>query len=249
MTRIDSSQVFTAHVDAWQTHGRLFEPYGGGTAEFAGWRLMASGLAYPYLNAACVTDPILAEVAAARAWYRDRGLPWGTVVSAGSLWRHGRLLLRQRLMAAQRATSATSAAPFGLVLRNVGADEFETVVAVDNGAFGSGAEAARAWLEPLCRFDEVDVVLGEIDGRAVATGYATNCDGYAGPSLYLGGIGVVPAARRRGVASALVAWLLDRGFARGARFAHLQTDSESAARVYARLGFEQFNGIDIYTEQ
>jgi hypothetical protein len=46
-----------------------------------------------------------------------------------------------------------------------------------------------------------------------------------------------------------VAWLLDRGFARGARFAHLQTDSESAARVYARLGFEQFNGIDIYTEQ
>jgi len=246
---IDSSQVFTAHVDAWQTHGRLFEPYGGGTAELAGWRLMASGLPYPYLNAACVTDPTLADIDAADAWYRDRRLPWGTVVSAGSIWRHGKLLLRQRLMAAPPATSATAAAPSGLVLRSVGANEFETVVAVDNGAFGSGAAASRAWLKPLCLFDDVDVVLGEVDGLAVATGYATTCDGYAGPSLYLGGIGVVPAARRRGVASALVTWLLDRGFARGARFAHLQTDSESAARVYARLGFEEFNGIDIYTEQ
>lgn len=249
MKAIDSSQVFTAHVDAWQTHGRLFEPYGGGAAELAGWRLMASGLPYPYLNAACVTDPTLANIDEARAWYRARRLPWGTVVPAGTLWCHGRLLLRQRLMAALPAASAIAAAPSGLVLRSVGAEEFETVVAVDNGAFGSGAEAARAWLKPLCSFDEVDVVLGEIDGLAVATGYATTCSGYAGRSLYLGGIGVVPAARRRGIASELVTWLLARGFAKGARLAHLQTDSESAARVYARLGFEEFNGIDIYAEQ
>jgi GNAT superfamily N-acetyltransferase len=243
---LDSSKVFTAHVDAWQTHGRLFEPFGGGTAELAGWRLMASGLPYPYLNAACVTDPAVADISAAQAWYRDRGLPWGTVVRSGSAWPHGRLLLTQRLMALLPARSAT-AAPSGLILRSAGGDDLETVVAVDNGAFGSGAGAARAWLGPLCRFDDVEVVLAEIEGAAVATGYATTCDGYAGPSLYVGGIGVLPAARRRGVASALLRWLLDRGFDRGARLAHLQTDSDGAARVYARLGFAEFNGIDIYT--
>jgi hypothetical protein len=44
-------------------------------------------------------------------------------------------------------------------------------------------------------------------------------------------------------------WLLAPGFEAGARFAHLQTDSNGAARVYERLGFEEFSGIDIYDGQ
>jgi predicted GNAT family acetyltransferase len=42
--------------------------------------------------------------------------------------------------------------------------------------------------------------------------------------------------------------LVTPGFERGARFAHLQTDADNAARVYERLGFEHFGGIDIYVE-
>ncbi len=245
---IDSSQVFTAHVDAWQTHGRLFEPYGGGAADLAGWRLMASGLPYPYLNAACVTDLAVADVETARAWYRARALPWGTIVPSGSTWPHGRLLLRQSLMALEPAGLSEAAGPAELVFRRAGGDEIETVVSVDSAAFGSATDAAQAWLAPLCLFPEVEVALGYLDDRAVATGYATFCDGLAGPSLYLGGIGVVPSARRRGVASALVSWLVARGLARGAGFAHLQTDSEGAARVYAKLGFAERSRIDIYAE-
>ena len=67
--------------------------------------------------------------------------------------------------------------------------------------------------------------------------------------MYLGGIAVLPATRQRGVAAALSSWLLAPGFAAGARFAHLQTDSNGAARVYERLGFEEFSGIDIYDGQ
>jgi hypothetical protein len=44
-------------------------------------------------------------------------------------------------------------------------------------------------------------------------------------------------------------WLLAQGFQAGAKFAHLQTDSDGAVAVYKRLGFEEFNGIDIYLEQ
>ena len=62
MSSLDPFQVFTAHCDAWQVQGRLREPYGGGAAEFEGWRLMASGLSYAHLNAACVTDPALADI-------------------------------------------------------------------------------------------------------------------------------------------------------------------------------------------
>ena len=73
--------------------------------------------------------------------------------------------------------------------------------------------------------------------------------GEAGRAFYLGGIGVLPDARRRGVAAALSSWLVVRGFEQGAELAHLQTESDDAARVYARLGFEQFSGIDIYSRR
>jgi len=63
----------------------------------------------------------------------------------------------------------------------------------------------------------------------------------------VGGIGVLPTARRRGVGAALSSWLVARAFEHGAVLAHLQTESDGAARVYARLGFDEFNGIDIYT--
>jgi ribosomal protein S18 acetylase RimI-like enzyme len=207
---------------------------------------MASGLAYAYLNAACVTDPELADVGVARAWYAERNLPWGVIVPSGSPWPHGRRLLSEQLMATTPSTFSDAPTPPGLVLRRAGTADLDDVVAVDNGAFASSPAEARAWLGPLCRSSEVHVVIGTLDGEPVAVGYGTECDGEAGASLYVGGIGVLPQARRRGIAAAVVTWLAKPGFDAGARFAHLQTVSAEAARLYRRLGFSDFNGIDIY---
>jgi len=43
-------------------------------------------------------------------------------------------------------------------------------------------------------------------------------------------------------------WLLARGFARGARLAHLHSDTATAAAVYARLGFADAGELDLYPE-
>ena len=134
----------------------------------------------------------------------------------------------------------------GLALRRAGIGDLDDLVAVDNAAFGSSPAAARAWLGRLCGFDEVLVTIGVLDGLPVAAGYATPATGELATTLYIGGIGVVPSARRRGVAASLVSYLLTAGLEGGACFAHLQTDSLAAARLYGRLGFEHYGGIDIY---
>jgi ribosomal protein S18 acetylase RimI-like enzyme len=246
--QVDSSRAFAALGDAWQAQGRLREPFGGGAARFQGWRLMASGLRYGYLNVGCVTDLDLADVEIARAWYSDRHTAWSALVPAGSPWPHGRLLLTHRVMALQPAAFSEAQRPAGLSLREAGAGDMDTVVAVDAGAFGSDANAAREWMEPHSGFEDVRVVIGELDGDPVATGYGLRCSGDAGHTLYVGGIAVLPAARQRGIAAALSSWLLTRGFGEGAGFAHLETDSERAARVYSRLGFVEHAGVDIYAE-
>ena len=243
---MEPGRVFTAHVDAWQAHGRLFAPFGGATAEFPGWRLMASGLPYSYLNSACVTDADIADPDLARAWYKGRGLGWGAVVSSGSPWPHGRRLVTQGLMALDLENFDKAPRTPGLVVRRAKLEDLGDVVAVDTGAFGSSPAAVRAWLGPLCGSAMSWGALGRLDGGPVATGYCTTTTGSAGTTLYVGGIGVIPTARRQGIAAGLVTYLLTRGFAAGATFAHLQTNSDNAARVYTRLGFAHFGAIDIY---
>jgi predicted GNAT family acetyltransferase len=61
-------------------------------------------------------------------------------------------------------------------------------------------------------------------------------------------VAVLPAARGRGVAGALCSWLLRRGVAAGARLAHLHPDNDGAARLYARLGFRETGGLDVYVD-
>ena len=92
------------------------------------------------------------------------------------------------------------------------------------------------------------VALAELDGDPAGTAYTLRSDGAAGPSLYLAGVGVLAAARRRGVGAALSSWLLERGFGAGAELAHLNPDTDEAARIYQRLGFIETPGLDIYVD-
>ncbi len=229
-----------AHGDAWQVLGVA------GVAEFPGVRLMASGLAHPQWNNGDVEDPGLVDLAAVRDWYAERGVPWGLRVPAGAVWPHGRKLVTRRLMGVS-ASQVRAAAPVGAVaLRAATTADLAAVLMVDTVAFGESVQRQRPWLELLVAHPAVTVAIAEQQGQPVATGYLVVSSGRAGPAAYLGGIAVLPAARRRGVGAAVSWWLMERGRDSGAELWHLHPDHDAAASLYRRLGFVEADGLDIY---
>ena len=245
MTGPALSRVQVAHADAWQAEGRLHERHGGGALEVRGMRLMASGLSDPPRNSADVTSAD-ADLDAARAFYAARGTAWGARVPPGIRWAHGRKLLTLRLMGLDPEDFTPVPTAAGVEVRAAGAADLEAVLRIDAPVFGEDPALERPWLEPHLGARDVDVVLASLDGDPVGTGYALRTDDRAGPALYLAGVAVLPGARRRGIGAAISSWLLERGFAAGARLAHLHADNDAAARVYARLGFEDAGGLDVY---
>jgi ribosomal protein S18 acetylase RimI-like enzyme len=246
--------VRLAHADAWDAHGRHRESSGGGATRLPGVRLMASGLPHAQWNNGDVTDPNLVDVEAVRAWYagRDtpwgRGVPWGLRVPTGVRWDHGRLLFTKRLMGLLPDQFSPFATPPDVTLRIAEPADADAVLAVDCVAFEAPDEVERPWVEPLLSQPSTTVCLVEMDGRPVGAGHCLVTDGDAGPAVYVAGIGVVPEARRRGIASAMSSWLIERGFDAGAQLAHLHPDTDEAAAVYVGLGFEELPGLDIYVD-
>jgi GNAT superfamily N-acetyltransferase len=243
--RVRLTRVQVAHADAAEVEGRLRERLGGGALAVRGVRLMASGLPQPQWNAGDVTAPD-ADLDAARAFYAERGAEWGVRVPAGAVWKHGRRVLTLRLMALEPGAFRPVGEAPGVAVREATSDDLEALVAVDAAAFEANVSDDRAWLEPHLGASAVTTALAMLDGQPVGTGYTIRSDGRAGPALYLAGVAVLPAARRRGVAAALSSWLLARGLSDGARLAHLHADTDAAARVYARLGFADTTGLDVY---
>lgn len=89
----------------------------------------------------------------------------------------------------------------------------------------------------------VEVELEETPGHVIAS-IGDVAGGYAGTDgdwLGFGGLWVDPAARRRGLAFAIIGAFLDWGAAQGATTAYLQVlaDNTSALRLYDRLGFRE----------
>ncbi|WP_432545965.1 GNAT family N-acetyltransferase [Kineococcus sp. SYSU DK004] len=243
----DAGLVRAAHADAWAQLARA-RP-GGAVAELPGVRLASSGLPHPQFNGADLVDPALADPGAVAAWFAGQGVPWAWRTPPGLSRPPGRLVVAQRLMAVRADGLRSAAPPAGAQLRSAGPEDLEDVVAVDVTAFGGAAGQARAWIAPHLAAGAVragvQVCLARVDGRAVGTAYAVRSDGAAGPAVLLAGVGVVPDARGRGLGAALSSWLLARAVAAGARLAHLQPDDERAARVYARLGFAEVDGLEV----
>lgn len=243
-----SAPVQTAHGDAWQELGRLRIAQGGATAELPGARLMASGLQQAQWNGVDVTDPRVVDVARITRWYAERDAAWGLHVPAAMAWSRGRHLFRKRLMGTWLAAEYAESAIPGLVLEAAAGTDLDAVAAVDHAAFDGEADLQRRWLEPHLDAEQVSVVLARLDGEQVGTAYVLLSDGRAGPAAYVAGVAVVPSARRRGVAAAMSVWLLRRAYERGARLAHLHPDTDEAARVYARLGFAEVEGLDVFAD-
>ena len=227
--------------------GDLRAPAGGASAAARDLQLMAAGFEAPGVNSGDVTGPD-PDLDAARAFYASRGVTWGLRVPLGLPWRHGRLLFRRRLMAVPRAAFRPASAVPGLTLRRAGAADLAGVLHVDSTVFELDPTDNTQWLEPLLAAERADVVLAELDGEPAGTAYTLRSDGAGGPALYLAGVAVLAGARRRGVGAAVSSWLLERGFAAGADLAHLNPDSEEAARLYRRLGFTETPGLDVYVD-
>jgi GNAT superfamily N-acetyltransferase len=241
----EGSRVHIAHADAWAAEGRLREPFGGGVLEARGLRLMASGLPQVQWNSGDVTAAG-ADLEAARAFYAARGAAWGVRVPRAVRWPHGRRLRTLRLMALGPEDVSPAPLPRGVTVRRAAPDDLDAVVGVDATVFHADRAVERPWIEPHLDAPGIDVALATFDGEPVGTGYSIRTDERAGPCLFLAGVAVLPAARGRGVGAALSSWLLERGFAAGAELAHLHADTSAAARVYARLGFADVDGLDVY---
>jgi ribosomal protein S18 acetylase RimI-like enzyme len=227
--------------------GELRVPFGGATAAPRDLQLMAAGFDAPGVNSGDVTGPD-PDLEAAREFYAARGVSWGLRVPAELPWSHGRRLFRRRVMAAPRAAFRPASAVPGLALRRAGPPDLARVLHIDSTVFGLDPTDNTRWLEPLLAAEVAVVALAELDGEPAGTAYTLRSDGAGGPALYLAGVGVLAAARRRGVGAALSSWLLERGFAAGAELAHLNPDTDEAARLYGRLGFTETPGLDIYIE-
>ena len=208
---------------------------------------MAAGFESPGVNSGDVTGPD-PDLDAARAFYAARRVTWGLRVPPEMNWTHGRLLFRRRLMAVPRAGFTPAPAVPGLAFRTAGPEDLPPVLHIDSTVFELDPADNTRWLTPLLDAERADFGLAELDGEPVGTAYTLRSDGRAGPSLYLAGVAVLPAARRRGVGAALSSWLLERGFASSAELAHLNPDNDGAARIYARLGFLETAGLDIYVD-
>jgi GNAT superfamily N-acetyltransferase len=247
VSRLAAARVHAAHADAWQAEGRLRERDGGGALEAPGLRLMASGLPQAQWNSGDVTAPD-ADLATARAFYAARGAAWGLRVPSGMPWRHGRRVRTLRLMAVTAADFIAAPEAPDVAVRPAGPDDLDAVVAIDAEAFGEDPAAERPWIAPHLGAAGVTTALATLDGEAAGTGYAIATDGRGGPAVYLAGVAVLARARRRGVAAMLSSWLLARALGDGAALGHLHADTDAAARVYARLGFADTGGLDVYVD-
>jgi ribosomal protein S18 acetylase RimI-like enzyme len=227
--------------------GELRVPAGGATATPRDLQLMAAGFEAPGVNSGDVIGPD-PDLDAAREFYAARGVRWGLRVPAEMPWPHGRRLFRRRVMALPRADFRPAPAVAGLALRRAGPADLASVLHVDSTVFGLDPGDNTRWLEPLLAAEVADVAFAELDGEPAGTAYTLRSDGTGGPALYLAGVGVLAGARRRGVGAALSSWLLERGFAAGAELAHLNPDTDEAARLYERLGFTETPGLDVYIE-
>jgi ribosomal protein S18 acetylase RimI-like enzyme len=211
---------------------------------------MASGLPHPEWNNADITDPALVSVEPIRTWYAERahgaGVPWGVRVPAGRHFPYGRHLFHKRCMALLPERLRTPARLREVVIRAASTADMESVARIDAAAFDEPTEKVRPWVGPHLDAPGFVVALAELDGVAAGAATAIVTDARAGLCVGIFGVGVLPGARRLGIAAAMTCWLLRRAFAAGAAFAHLNPNNDAAASLYAGLGFMETAGMDVY---
>jgi len=243
-----TTAVTVAQADAWAAEGRLRAASGGGAADLPGVRVMSSGLPYRQWNSADLLQAG-ADLDAVRTWYADKGVPWGIRVPAGLGPLPGTPLLHKRYMGL-RATDFTPARrPARAVeIRTAGPADAEMVAGVDAAAFGDEPDPALQWLAPQLTHPDWQIYVAYVEGQPVGVATSSRTDDRAGRVVAVSGVGVIDSHRQQGIGLALSSRAVADGLATGARLAHLSPDTEAAARIYARLGFVEVPGVDVYVD-
>lgn len=175
--------------------------------------------------------------------------PWGVRVPPGAPWPYGRHLFAKRCMALLLDGTALPDDPPGVRIRPARPEDLATYAAIDATVFGADDPAAtESFLRPMVGADGFHLVLAEVDGEPAGVGYGVRSSGAGGESVGVHGVGVLPAARRRGVGTAITAAVLRWAVSTGADLAWLNPDTDEAASLYARLGFEETEGSDVYVD-
>lgn len=222
---------------------------GGGRrrAEHPGLALGASGFPVAFFNAAVLTEPTSdphATLDTVTAFFGD--LPFLFWVREGldealldaALGRRLATAGGPPLMVLDEIPTSIPAAPDGLVIERVGpADVPELAIA---SALGNamGVHLAEVYLSPeVVDGDDAAVVVGRVDGEAVATALVVVTEGAAG--IYA--VSTVPKHRGRGYGAAITWAAVAEGARLGATWSLLQS-SELGYRVYERMGYRQVGG-------
>ncbi|MBI3746476.1 MAG: GNAT family N-acetyltransferase [Chloroflexi bacterium] len=152
-----------------------------------------------------------------------------------------------------RAMVLTDSGPILALARTLGRRADLRVEAIGSGEAARAMDAARVLVEAFnVETDRIPALAAESlaaarrpggaslllfhGDRPVAAARRVTLDG----ATYLSSIGTIPAFRGRGYASLLTAEAVRQAMAEGTSLVHLLADAEmdSAARLYARLGFE-----------
>ena len=236
-------RVLAAHADGWEAEGRLR----AGAARVAGARLMCAGLPEMQWNGAWVTG-LPVDLEAIAHWFAERRCPWGLAVPRVLDYEPpGERITSLRLMGLEpRTFSPPAAAQTELPLRRASPADLEALVALDLAVFGGSPDMARQWLAPPLGAPGFTHWIAERDGQPVGMAIANRTESDAGPAGSITGVGVLDTFRRRGIGAAVTARACASLFELGATLIQLSPNTELAARVYQRIGFQEVPGLTIY---
>jgi hypothetical protein len=242
-------------VSAWRA--RVEHIDGHAVSEHDGVVVAWSGLADPELSAATVgrepTDPLAALEAAERE-FADHGGTLGLDVERGrhtsvddALRRFGLdVVVTRPAMAVDVAGVSAPSPPSGVRFRGAQQGDLAAMARVESDAFDTDPDVARRMIAPgVLEHPRSRSYVATLDGDVVATTYVYE----HGRALGVFGVGVLSAARRRGIGTGITAYAVrDAAEAFGGDVAWLQP-SEMGRPVYERMGFEGVSTWDVWVRR